>query len=106
MADRSTGPVKPPVIDLTARNANAKPEERASTSEAPTAQPRRLALDLSDANWPLLGGVAVAGAVLGTVLTYLLAIALPRRFERLMTAELERRRLGPFAPTGEPVSAH
>ena len=77
MADRSTGPVKPPVIDLTARNANAKPEERASTSEAPTAQPRRLALDLSDANWPLLGGVAVAGAVLGTVLTYLLAIALP-----------------------------
>jgi alkane 1-monooxygenase len=35
-----------------------------------------------------------------------LAIALPRRFEKLMTAELERRRLGPYAPAGVPVSAH
>jgi alkane 1-monooxygenase len=35
-----------------------------------------------------------------------LAIALPRRFEKLMTAELERRRLGPFAPAGAPLPAH
>ena len=68
MADRSTGPVKPPVIDLTARNTNAKPEERPSMSES-TAESRRRAglnLDISDANWPLLGSVAVAGALLGT----------------------------------------
>ena len=78
MADRSTGPVKPPVIDLTARNANAKPEERPAASEPPKAPPRRIAaIDLDGANWPLLGGVAVAGALLGTILTYLLANALP-----------------------------
>ncbi len=79
MADRSTGPVKPPVIDLTARNANAKPEERPSMSESTPDSRRRAALnlDLGDANWPLLGGVAVAGALLGTILTYLLANALP-----------------------------
>lgn len=77
MADRSTGPVKPPVIDLTARNANAKPEDRPPASEASAAPRRRLSIDIGDANWPLLGGVAVAGAVLGTVLTYLLANALP-----------------------------
>ena len=35
MADRSSGPVKPPVIDLTARNANARPEERPATPETP-----------------------------------------------------------------------
>jgi hypothetical protein len=77
MADRSTGPVKPPVIDLTARNANAKPEERAATSDAPTSPRRPINLDISDANWPLLGGVAISGALLGTILTYLLANALP-----------------------------
>ena len=79
MADRSTGPVKPPVIDLTARNANARPDERASGAETPppgtrTRTPR---FDFSDANWPLLGAAAVGGAVLGTLLTYLLANALP-----------------------------
>jgi len=31
---------------------------------------------------------------------------LPRRFETLMTAELERRRLGPYAPAAVPISAH
>lgn len=79
MADRSTGPVKPPVIDLTARNANARPDDRASAAETPPPGSRERAprLDLSDANWPLLGGVAVGGAILGTVLTYLLANALP-----------------------------
>ncbi len=74
MAERSTGPVKPPVIDLTARNTNARPEERPADA-APT-QPRAEA-DGTGTNWPLLGGVAAAGAVLGTVLTYLLANALP-----------------------------
>ena len=79
MADRSTGPVKPPVIDLTARNANARPDERPSAAETPPPGTRERAprFDLSDANWPLLGGVAVGGAILGTILTYLLANALP-----------------------------
>jgi len=78
MADRSTGPVKPPVIDLTARNANARPEERPVQTEAPQGgRGQRFAFDLADANWPLLGGVAVAGAVLGTLLTYLVANAVP-----------------------------
>ncbi|HZY67115.1 MAG TPA: hypothetical protein VFE52_00920, partial [Devosia sp.] len=78
MADRSTGPVKPPVIDLTARNTNARAEERPTAAETPPPgtrepSPRRD----GGPNWPLLGGVAVSGAVLGTVLTYLLANALP-----------------------------
>lgn len=79
MADRSTGPVKPPVIDLTARNANAKPEERPAAEQPPQTPPRRPAieLDFRDTNWPLMGGVALGGAVLGTVLTYLVANALP-----------------------------
>jgi hypothetical protein len=78
MADRSTGPVKPPVIDLTARNTNAKPEERTTAPETDHTPPRRLPrLDLADANWPLLGGAAAGGAVLGTLLTYLLANAVP-----------------------------
>ncbi|MEO6014302.1 MAG: hypothetical protein ABIQ30_12070 [Devosia sp.] len=82
MADRSTGPVKPPVIDLTARNANVRPEETATPGE-----PRaginhrntgpRFRVDTKGANWPLLGGVAVGGAVLGTVLTYIFANAFP-----------------------------
>jgi hypothetical protein len=79
MADRSTGPVKPPVIDLTARNANARPEERPSAAETPPpgTRERHPIVDTRDANWPLLGGVAIGGALLGTVLTYLLANALP-----------------------------
>ena len=82
MADRSTGPVKPPVIDLTARNTNARSRRsgRPRPQNPPPAPPRAHARALAtagDANWPLLGGVAVAGAVLGTILTYLLANALP-----------------------------
>jgi hypothetical protein len=79
MADRSTGPVKPPVIDLTARNANARPEERPAAPETPPpgTRERNPIVDTAAANWPLLGGVAVGGAVLGTILTYLLANALP-----------------------------
>jgi hypothetical protein len=78
MADRSTGPVKPPVIDLTARNANARPEERPAAPETPPPGTRERKPRSDGApNWLLLGGVAVGGAVLGTVLTYLLANALP-----------------------------
>lgn len=79
MADRSTGPVKPPVIDLTARNANARPEDRPSAPETPPpgTRERNPIIDTDGANWPLLGGVAVGGAILGTILTYLLANALP-----------------------------
>jgi uncharacterized coiled-coil protein SlyX len=79
MADRSTGPVKPPVIDLTARNANARPEERTAAPETPPpgTRERNPIVSAGAANWPLLGGVAVGGALLGTLLTYLLASALP-----------------------------
>ena len=87
MADRSTGPVKPPVIDLTARSAkpevDPRPEPKPATGDAAPGSnrrndtPPRLNLKLDDTNWPLLGGAAVGGAVLGTLLTYLVATALP-----------------------------
>ena len=76
MAERATGPIKPPVIDLTARNP--RPEGEARSAPPPPLRPQRmLGFDLGDANWPLLAGVAVAGAVLGTILTYIIATALP-----------------------------
>ncbi len=89
MADRTSGPVKPPVIDLTARSASARPESRpepeahaAPGETAPgmgrqTDAPPPFRMSFAGANWPLLGGAAVAGAVLGTILTYLLATLLP-----------------------------
>ncbi|MEO8758828.1 MAG: hypothetical protein ABI398_13885 [Devosia sp.] len=83
MADRSPGPVKPPVIDLTAR-AGARPEAepRPAADAAPginhrNDSPPRFRAGSDTPNWPLLGGVAAGGAVLGTILTYLLATLLP-----------------------------
>ncbi|HEX4296756.1 MAG TPA: hypothetical protein VHZ56_01920 [Devosia sp.] len=82
MADRATGPLKPPVIDLTARAAGRSEGEPRPAPESPPGLNRRDASPRTPesagrASWPLLAGVAVAGAVLGTVLTYLVAIALP-----------------------------
>lgn len=91
MADRSTGPVQPPMIDLTARNANAKPDERSSADSTGPRRPdatSRPAANAAAMNWPLLGGVAVGGAVLGTVLTYLLAFAVPLP-SRVTTPDLQ-----------------
>lgn len=81
MADRSTGPVKPPVIDLTARTtARPDTESRTEAASAPhqdgaTRAARPNAFD--GANWTVLGSVAAGGAVLGTLLTYLLSTVLP-----------------------------
>jgi hypothetical protein len=81
MADRSTGPVKPPVIDLTARtSARADSESRTEAASAPHQDNARRPTATSPfegANWQLLGSVAVGGAVLGTLLTYLLSTVLP-----------------------------
>lgn len=74
MADRATGPIKPPVIDLTARNPRPEGEPRSTPPQPPR---RSRGFDLGDANWPLLAGAAVSGAVLGTILTYIIATALP-----------------------------
>ncbi len=71
MAERAAGPVKPPVIDLTARNPRPDAEPRPA---AATPRPR---FTLEGANWLLLGAAAAAGAVLGTLLTYIVATALP-----------------------------
>jgi hypothetical protein len=82
MADRSTGPVKPPVIDLTARTGARSESEARPSDPAPGVNhrndaPPRFRLGLDNANWPLIAGAAVGGAILGTVLTYLLATVLP-----------------------------
>jgi hypothetical protein len=82
MADRSTGPVKPPVIDLTARTT-ARPEgdsraggEGAAGARRSEMPPRARGLFV-DSDWRVLVAVAVAGAVLGTLLTYGLGTVLP-----------------------------
>src|SRR3569623_260590 len=78
MADRSTGPVKPPVIDLTARSgARADNDTRPSEAASSTSSRPLNRGYFADANWPLLAGGAVAGAVLGTLLTYLLGSLVP-----------------------------
>jgi hypothetical protein len=76
MTDRSTGPVKPPVIDLTARSSATRDEAEAAAAEAAPRRARRR-LDPGAAGWPLLGGAVLAGALVGTLLTYLLAGVLP-----------------------------
>lgn len=89
MAERKSGPVKPPVIDLVARDATEKPQESKASAPAPEAAapppppPPKPNPELwrlpGDVDWRLLVGVAITGAVLGTILTYLLAnlLALP-----------------------------
>jgi len=72
MAERATGPVKPPVIDLTARTQRTEEEAAAAPPKA-----ARLSWSTEGANWPLLGATAVGGAVLGTILTYIVATGLP-----------------------------
>lgn len=71
MAERSTGPVKPPVIDLTPRNTNTPPPDSGATA-APKAR-----TSARPGNLPLLGGAVLSGAVLGTALTYLLSGVVP-----------------------------
>ena len=82
MAERATGPIKPPVIDLTARSGSRAEAETPTISADITAASAQRAdtsatLRNGRTDWPLLGGVAAGGAVLGTALTYLLAFALP-----------------------------
>lgn len=122
MAERKQGPVKPPTIDLTAReagtgdttgrrNAEAKPAAEGKPSEAtpeitsaestapreappkptrparaaepaetpspPNPPPRPAAVARSGPSWGLLGTAVVAGALLGTALTYGLASVVP-----------------------------
>lgn len=83
MADRSTGPVKPPVIDLTARTSARADNDARPAGDAPQPGSRRAEMPprsrgmFVDSDWRVLAGVAVAGALLGTLLTYVLANVLP-----------------------------
>ncbi len=79
MAERKSGPVKPPVIDLKARppEARVEPETGDTTAEPsrpapPPRPPARLAMP-----WSAIAIAAVAGALLGTGLTYGLVNLLP-----------------------------
>lgn len=97
MAERMSGPVKPPVIDLKAREAEENPPaaepaaagddeaaapaaEAAWPHETPTPPPPRPQARLA-MPWSAISIAAGAGAVLGVVLTYLVAnwIGLPRQ---------------------------
>lgn len=82
MAERKSGAVKPPVIDLKAREAAAVAEETMTEeklAEAPRPPPRppaRLAMP-----WSAIAIAALGGAVLGTAVTYGVAnlVSLPDR---------------------------
>jgi hypothetical protein len=74
--------VKPPVIDLTARStARAEGEPRpageAAAGSRRAEMPPRARGFFVDSDWRVLLAVAVAGAVLGTLLTYGLGTVLP-----------------------------
>jgi hypothetical protein len=116
MAERKTGPVKPPTIELTAREAGADGEARKDAPRTPAAEPVGPAdpaedvVSAADAEgvpppqpippapprpeppraprqsvvalgasppWGMLATAAVAGALLGTGLTYVLATMVP-----------------------------
>lgn len=119
MAERKQGPVKPPTIDLTARDAMAegekparrssarKPEPDSKASETATTPVEAAEVIAADADsapspqpippvpptpepprpspravaappaWGMLGTAALAGALLGTALTYVLATIVP-----------------------------
>lgn len=112
MAERKSGPVKPPVIDLKARDASqpietdkpaAAPKpapDKADTAQVSEAMTERLAETPAEPRpepvrpiptppvppvrqaklampWSAIGTAAAGGAVLGTVLTYLLVNVLP-----------------------------
>lgn len=103
MAERKAGPVKPPVIDLTAREtpvppaaeavpAASEPEEGAgATGATETAESARPFLagwempELELPEWAPLAGATLGGAMLGTALTFALAnfVALPSPLARI-----------------------
>ncbi len=75
MAERNSGPVKPPVIDLKARDSAAE-AGRTEDAAGPRTQPPRPLAQLA-MPWSAIGLAAAGGAVLGTVLTYLIGNAIP-----------------------------
>lgn len=93
MAERKSGPVKPPVLDLKARPAAAesKPEAEAAPAEParptpppppPPRPPARLAMP-----WSAISIAAVGGALLGTALTYGLVNFVPLADKRPQLAD-------------------
>ena len=104
MAERKSGPVKPPVIDLKARDASvaaetakpavavpvADPVEVTEAADKP-AEPQRPAQPRPQARlampWSAISIAALGGAVLGTVLTYGLVNLLPLPDNRLAIAD-------------------
>lgn len=83
MAERNSGPVKPPVIDLKPRDTGAEAPGRGDESGPRPPRPRaELAMP-----WTAIALAAGGGAVLGTILTYLLANALPLPDKRPVYAD-------------------
>lgn len=103
MAERKSGPVKPPVIDLKARDASAAAETAKPAVAVPVpdpveteaadkpAEPQRPAQPRPQARlampWSAISIAALGGAVLGTVLTYGLVNLLPLPDNRLAIAD-------------------